>query len=230
MMGCACNQSQSPAMMSGLMGALLVSGSEVQVGFSYNTERGTYEDSNPDWVRQVIVGSMLGSGAFTAASAVITESSLSTYIPRYITVYGKTAHDFADEEDVGGFVYDLFREFLPDVNIYRVDSVLIRSVPPAASGNPGVAQPNIPAGWNRPPGAVFTPTPTRPSPNCPEGFYDAGWLGVNCKPIGSNQPGRCDFDAMEFDDWLGCALGVTPATGVFIGAAAVLAVILIAKR
>jgi hypothetical protein len=229
MMGCGCNRNRNQ-MLSGLMSGLLVEGSEIQVGVSYNTERGTYEDSNPDWVRQVIVGSMLGSGAFSEASAVRSYSALSTYLPQYLTIYGKVAHDFANDQDVGGFIRELFTEYLPDVNVYRVDAVLIRSVPAGQAGNPNVAQPNTPADWQRPSGPAFTPTPTRPSPNCPEGFYDAGWFGVNCKPITPGTPGRCDFDSMEWDEYLGCVLDVSPSQAVVAAAVAAVVVAVLLRR
>jgi hypothetical protein len=141
-MSCCCSQSGMGALsrVYGLrgLGALLAGGSKVRVGFSYNTAYQTYEDLNPDWVRQVVIGAMLGSGAFTEAAAVRQPGTWR----EYLTVYGTTAFDFAQPEDVGDFIQQLIREYLPEVTIYGRDPVVIDSVPAAVANQPNVQQPN----------------------------------------------------------------------------------------
>lgn len=175
--------------LSGLMGALVASGSRVRAGFEYQSrasiaQHNAGEDSTAT-IQDVLSGAMLGSGIFRDAFVQVNEPAWGGLQNGYITAQGTTYTDVNDPYEISTLIAGLIASYLPVLTVTRRDPVYVDYVPPEAATRPGVQQ-----------------------------IYNEGTI----RP-GQQQQGECNWDQQSFGDYIACQLGITsPIGGVGVGA------------
>jgi len=211
-MGCSCEQSgMSGCCGSGLsglygldrlMGALLAPGSQVRVGFAYESVA-TQSQINqglerPVYIQDMLRNSLLEAGIFDSVSVTVSPPPISFLTDGYILVQGITRGQQSDPNNIGQIVQSFVAQTLPAINTTRRDPVVIDAIPSSAQGRPDTAQPN----WQQ-----YTPQAQQQQA----------------------QAGECDWDTQGFGDYLACQLGInSPIGGIAAGTVTGLGVALLA--
>lgn len=219
-----CNQGLGMLGQQGTVtiGSYVVAGTVIQwSGFIGDAQGGSILPVTQYW-KDVIIGCMYGMGGFDNVQ-------LSASGDR-VTVKARAANDFAKLSDV----FDLI---VGDLYTYcgiapRVDDFRVISVPAGTPNNNTVATPypvNVP-------GSVSPVTAADGSQRCPAGYYDAsyfkGVFGLDCQklPDTAPTPDECDWNTMNWDDYIACQLGIKTKEAVIVGAVgALVGVIAISK-
>lgn len=206
-MGC-CNQGL------GALAGYLVAGSRIRVGFRVNAGDDAMPNYSVDDIANTIEGCLYNTGSFNYVRAYVQPEDIFT--GAYVTIEAEPYHDFAQAEDVGGFIQQTLAYCFPQLSIKKRDAVVVDYVPASAANNPNVQQP--------------TSSPSGSGQKCPPGFYDNGWFGVNCVPLPTNNPAsnKCDFSNQSWSDYLACQLGIKPSqaalAGVVVGLVGIIAI------
>jgi hypothetical protein len=218
-------------------------GSLIRVGWNYRTWTGTYED-DPATLKNGIIAGLLATGDFYQAQVDLTEGWLKNYMTLTLT----TNKDLA-ANTVGSYIQGRIQQIFPTIELYPPDPVLLDALPSDYNPDTSHLQPGdcFDALYNKVScnsptvagviSASGEPTVTpdnqqQTSSKCPPGYYDAGWVWTDCKPLSQQrqQPPQCDWNTMSLTNYAACLLGVTPSNAALIGAfGALLGVILIAK-
>lgn len=202
-MGCRCEQlcEQPDVLMAGLyglgglnrlMGALLAPGSQVRVGFAYETVA-TQSQINqglerPVYIQDMLRNSLLESGVFDSVSVTVSPPPVSFITDGYILVQGVTRNQQSDPNTIGLIVQNFIAQALPAISVTRRDPVVIDAIPASAQGRSDTAQPN----WQQ-----YTPQAQQQQA----------------------QAGECNWDTQSFGDYIACQLGISsPIGGVGVGA------------
>jgi hypothetical protein len=178
--------------LNGLMGALLAPGSQVRVGFAYETNA-TQSQINqglerPIYIQDMLRNSLLGAGIFDSVSVTVTPPPVSFLTDGYILVQGITRGQQSDPNNIGQIVQSFIAQALPAISVTRRDPVVIDAVPASAQGQSNIAQPN----WQQ-----YTPQAQQQQA----------------------QAGECNWDTQSFGDYVACQLGISsPIGGVGVGA------------
>ncbi len=175
----------------------LIAGSFIRVGFRLNTAYGTPEDQDSGALMARVMSCLYADGKLDYVDAEFS----SGWFTDYITVTGRTLIDFAQAEDVGGYIQQVIQRCLPYVTISGRDPVVVDSIPADQAQTPGVQQPT----WQQyqPPGT---------------GQYRG------------SAPSGCSFEKMSLTDYLACQLGMTPTNAAVVGAAGALLVALVVMK
>lgn len=216
-MSCCC-ESTHP-LLGALMGGLLAKGSLVRVGFAYNyawNPQGVdAEQLGIEWIRLTLTNDLIEFGVFDSVTVTVKPTAYQNFQDGYITVQGITSTQHSDPENIGSIVQNEIQTYLPGISIQDRDAVQIDSVPQTARGKSGVTQVTPPTGQNQ-------PGQPPPSGKCPAGYYDAGWLWTDCKPLPASgvPPGECSLNTQDFGDWVACQLGIKSTVGGMAAGAA----------
>jgi hypothetical protein len=194
-----------------MLGGTLLAGSWITAGFKLSGDTPNYSVQD---ITDTVEGCLYQSGSFNTVIAYLQPEGI--FNDAYLTVDAEPYHDFADIQDVGGFIQQVLGYCFPQLVIKQRDSVIV-NFSPVSSGNNVSGNPVI----------------TQPGSKCPVGFYDNGWFSVNCVPLPVNQPnapGQCDWNKLSFADYAACQLGVKPSQAVIAGVVvALVGVIAISK-
>ena len=178
--------------LDNLMGALLAQGSQVRVGFAYESVA-TQSQINqgverPVYLQDMLRNSLLEAGIFDSVSVTVSPPPVSFLTDGYILIQGTTRNQQSDPSNIGQIVQSLIAEALPANRKTRRDPVVIDAVPTSVVGRSDVAQVNA---------QQYAPQ------------------------TGQGQPpqGQCNWDTQDFGDWVACQLGIdSPLGGVGVGA------------
>ncbi len=197
-MSCECNNGG----LKGLMGSLLAAGSQIRVTFTL----GSVPTYSIEDITSTIEGCLYNSGAFTFVSATVQAEGV-LYNAR-VTVAVETYFDFAQLEDVGGYIHQQLQNCFPELQIVNRSSVTLDYVPDAVAGNPNVQQPNANSQADK--------------GGCPAGTVPVTryWgLVKTCEQptVARDSKTKCDWDSMDFSDYLACELGIKPAQALAVG-------------
>jgi hypothetical protein len=129
-------------LMSGLMGALVASGSEVKIGFEYGSTATSAQsiagEDDPAWIRQVITQALLGVGLFDVVNVVVTPPAYAGLQHGYILVQGRLKQDAGSVIDLESAIEQIVSsEYLP-ITLTRRDPLAVLSVP---QGRTNIQQP-----------------------------------------------------------------------------------------
>lgn len=178
--------------LDNLMGALLAPGSQVRVGFAYETVA-TQSQINqglerPVYIQDMLRNSLLEAGIFDSVSVTVTPPPVSFLTDGYILVQGITRGQQGDPDNIGQIIQSFISQALPAIRTTRRDPVVIDAVPANAQGQSNIAQPN----WQQ-----YTPQAQQQQA----------------------QAGECNWDTQSFGDYIACQLGISsPIGGVGVGA------------
>jgi hypothetical protein len=178
--------------LNGLMGALLAPGSQVRVGFAYESTA-TQSQINqglerPVYIQDMLRNSLLEAGIFDSVSVTVTPPPVSFLTDGYILVQGITRGQQSSPDNIGQIVQSFIAQALPAISVTRRDPVVIDAVPASVQGRPDTAQPN----WQQ-----YTPQAQQQQA----------------------QAGECNWDTQSFGDYIACQLGISsPIGGVGVGA------------
>lgn len=178
--------------LDNLMGALLAPGSQVRVGFAYETVA-TQSQINqglerPVYIQDMLRNSLLEAGIFDSVSVVVTPPPISFVTDGYILVQGITRGQQSDPNNIGQIVQSFIGQALPAIAVTRRDPVVIDAIPASAQGQSNIAQPNY---------QQYTPQAQQQQA----------------------QAGECNWDQQSIGDWVACQLGISsPIGGVGVGA------------
>lgn len=200
------------------MGGVLKAGSWITAGFKLS-------DSTPNYTAQDITdtveGCLYSSGSFNTVIAYVKGQGF--FDPSvYLTIDAEPYHDFAQPDDVSGFITQVLGYCFPQLIIEQREAVIVNSSPAGSVNNSGGRQ------------SSGSPALTPPGSKCPAGYYDNGWFSVNCVPVQTvntaSPSSQCDWSKMTFGDYAACQLGIKPSQAVIVGVIGALAgVILISK-
>lgn len=115
----------------------LITGSLIRVGFEYGIDRSAGDLSALSYFQDALIGCLYDSGAFSDLNIQISTG----WLHDYMTITGITAFDFAQREDIGGYIQDVIQGCLPFVSISRRDAVIVDAIPQTQIGQAGVEQP-----------------------------------------------------------------------------------------
>lgn len=178
--------------LDNLMGALLAPGSQVRVGFAYETVA-TQSQINqglerPVYIQDMLRNSLLEAGVFDSVSVTVSPPPVSFLTDGYILVQGVTRGQQGDPDNIGQIVQSFISQALPAIRTTRRDPVVIDAVPANAQGQSNIAQPN----WQQ-----YTPQAQQQQA----------------------QAGECNWGQQSFGDYVACQLGISsPIGGVGVGA------------
>ena len=178
--------------LDNLMGALLAPGSQVRVGFAYETNA-TQSQINqglerPVYIQDMLRNSLLEAGIFDSVSVIVTPPPVSFLTDGYILVQGVTRSQQGNPDNIGQIVQSFIAQALPAIAVTRRDPVVIDAIPASAQGKSDTVQPN----WQQ-----YTPQAQQQQA----------------------QAGECNWDTQSFGDYVACQLGITsPIGGVGVGA------------
>lgn len=177
--------------LNGLMGALLAPGSQVRVGFAYETVA-TQSQINqglerPVYIQDMLRNSLLEAGVFDSVSVTVSPPPVSFLTDGYILVQGITRSQQSSPDNIGQIAQSFIAQALPAISVTRRDPVVIDAIPANAQGQSNIAQPN----WQQ-----YTPQAQQQQA----------------------QAGECNWDRQSFGDYLACQIGITsPIGGIAAG-------------
>jgi hypothetical protein len=178
--------------LDNLMGALLAPGSQVRVGFAYESTA-TQSQINqglerPVYIQDMLRNSLLEAGIFDSVSVTVSSPPVSFLTDGYILIQGATRGQQSDPSNIGQIVQSFIAQTLPAISVTRRDPVVIDAVPASAIGRADIAQVNA---------QQYTPQAQQQQA----------------------QAGECNWDQQSFGDYIACQLGISsPIGGVGVGA------------
>lgn len=191
-MGCCGSGLSGLYGLDNLMGALLAAGSQVRVGFAYESVA-TQSQINqgldrPVYIQDMLRNSLLEAGVFDSVSVTVSPPPVSFLTDGYILIQGINRGQQSNPDNIGLTVQNFIAQALPAIAVTRRDPVVIDAIPASAQGRSDVAQPN----WQQ-----YTPQAQQQQA----------------------QAGECNWDRLSFGDYIACQLGITsPLGGVGVGA------------
>ncbi|MBO0719210.1 MAG: hypothetical protein J2P41_00175 [Blastocatellia bacterium] len=198
-------------LMGRLMGATtLPAGSHFRQGYKFNA----WYSCGDATLNDQITGCLYTTGAFNNVLASCSESFPT--IHSYLLIEGDTAIDFAQASDLTGLITDTLKNCVNAIDfvsaVSSVDTLMIDTIPQEFAGNPNYQQPSTG------PGSLYQMQQQQAASGSP-----------------GNPPSTCDWNSMSIGQYLACQLGfsdpIKSATaGVAIGVAAVVGILLLAKR
>ena len=215
--GGSCNQGL------GMLGATLPAKSWIAAGFSLSAKTQNYSAQD---IVDTVEGCLYQTGSFNTVIAYLKPEGF--FSDAYLTVDAETYHDFAQPDDVSGFIFQTLGYCFPELIITEREPVIVGHIASGgSSGNPSNPGNRQPSGN---PNQTVTPT------GCPPGYYNASylaWLGMlDCRKLPDTAPeiDECDWNTMDWDDYIACQLGIKTKEAVIVGAlAALVGVIAISK-